>query len=117
MNAATLVKSPRTINSPVTSSMMPAYHTGQLPVGTLNAIGQLSTCDVPNNRNINPNTTRNRLRTAGEYELRRDSTFVVMALTLLSLCCGCESQRRDVVRPVGHGSTGRTTRLPLVKNL
>src|ERR1700760_2443529 len=117
MNAATRVKRPNVINSPVTTSMMPAYQTGQLPVGTLKAIGQLNTCDVPNDRKRNPNTTRNRLRTAGEYELRRDSTLLVMASTLRSLGPRCESQRRDVVRPGGQGSPGRTTRLPPLMNL
>src|SRR5215813_11084350 len=55
---------------------------GQVPVGMLNAIGQSNNFDVPKRVNINPNTTRNRLKTAGEYELRRESTLVVMCSTL-----------------------------------
>jgi hypothetical protein len=66
------------INSPVTNSMMPAYQVGQLPVGMPNAIGQSNNLDVPKSVKRNPNTARNRLKTAGEYELRRESTFVVM---------------------------------------
>src|SRR6476619_28083 len=93
MNAATRVNSPNVISRPVTSSMMPAYQTGQVPVGMPNAIGQSNNLDVPNMVKRNPNTMRNRLKTAGEYELRRESTLVVMG-------------------PLEHGSPVRTTRLP-----
>src|ERR1700737_467212 len=83
-NAAIRVNSPNMIKRPVTSSMTPAYHAGQLPVGMPNAIGQSNSVDEPNAANRNPNTARNRLKTAGAYELRRESTLVVMLLTLRS---------------------------------
>src|SRR5712672_1838748 len=83
-NAAIRVNSPNMIKRPVTSSMTPAYHAGQLPVGMPNAIGQSNSVDEPNAANRNPNTARNRLKPAGAYELRRESSLVVMWLTLRS---------------------------------
>src|SRR3977135_1740638 len=83
-NAGIRVNSPSMIKRPVTSSMTPAYHAGQLPVGMPNAIGQSNNVDEPNAANRNPNTARNRLKTAGAYELRRESSLVVMLLTLRS---------------------------------
>src|SRR5258705_12458989 len=71
MNAAMRVHNPSVINPPVTSSITPAHQTGQLPVGTVKSIGQPNACDVPKRGDRNPNTTRHRLRTAGEEELRR----------------------------------------------
>src|SRR4051794_34079204 len=90
MNAATRVNNPTVISRPVTSSMTPAYQTGQLPVGMPKAIGQSNNLDVPKRVNISPNTMRNRLKTAGEYELRRESTLVVMRMTLRVLMLHCE---------------------------
>jgi len=60
------VHNPSVINTPVTSSITPAHQTGQLPVGIPKSIGQPNACEVPKRVNRNPNTTRNRLRTAGE---------------------------------------------------
>src|SRR5881275_1610472 len=104
MNAATRVNDPNVISRAVTSSMMPAYQTGQLPIGISNTIGKSNNLDVPNKVNIDPNTTRNRLRTAGAYELRRESTLVVMRLTLRVLTSRCESRKckrgaEEVLRP------------------
>ena len=82
MNAAMRVHNPSVIKTPVTSSITPAHQTGQLPVGIPKSIGQPNACDVPKRVNRNPNTTRNRLRTAGEYVLRRASRSVVSHRTL-----------------------------------
>ena len=66
MKAAMRVNNPTEINRPVTNSISPAHHTGQVPTGMEVPSGQPNSFMVPCSVNSSPKMMRKMLRTGEE---------------------------------------------------